>query len=220
MSAVVPDEHRQRVAFWALAAVALLISHDATFLVQVGPGEALAGALREAGHAYWGAASAVLLLIGLVAGARIGIRLFQLRRRASALAAQAPAVPRAAWLRRAAANWGRLTLIVAVGFVVQENIEHVLTHGHAPGLGALAGPESPLALPVIAAITLVAALVATAVRVAERRLVAGILAALRRPLGRAPRSVPRPAPRILVRLSSPIARAVAGRAPPSVLVAT
>jgi hypothetical protein len=220
MSAVISDERRPRIAFWALAALALLISHDATFLVQVGPGEALARALREAGHGYWGAASAVLLLIGLVAGARIGIRLFQLRRRASALDAQAPAVPRTVWLRRAATNWGRLLLLVSIGFLVQENVEHVLSHGHAPGLGALAGPESPLALPVIAAITLVAALLATAVRVAERRLVEGILAALRRPLGRAPRSVPRPAPRILVRLSSPIARAIAGRAPPSFLVAT
>lgn len=220
MNAVIRVEHRPRVAFWALAAIALLVSHDATFLVQIGPGEALARALREAGHAYWGAASVALLLIGLVAAARVGIGILRLRRQAHVLAAETPNVRRTVWLRRAAVNWGRLTLIVAVGFLVQENIEHVLSHGHAPGLGALAGPESPLALPVIAAITLVAALIATAVRVAERRLVAGILAALTRPLGRAPRSVPRPTPRILVRLSSPIARAVAGRAPPSVLVTT
>ena len=220
MSAVIPDEYRPRVAFWALAAVALLLSHDATFLVQVGPGEALARALRESGHAYWGATSVLLLVIGLVAGARQGIRLLRLRRQAYALAATAPAVRRTAWLRRAATNWGRLLLLVSIGFLVQENVEHVMSHGHAPGLGALAGPESPLALPVIAAITLVAALVATAVRVAERRLVAGILAALRRPLGRAPRSLPRPTTRIFVRLSSPIARAIAGRAPPSLLVTT
>lgn len=218
MSAVIPDEHRPRVAFWALAAVALLVSHDATFLVQVGPGAALARALREAGHGYWGVASVVLLLVGLAAGAGMAIRLLALRRRAHDLAAEAPAVRRAAWLRRAVTNWGRLLLLVSLGFLVQENVEHVLSHGHAPGLGALAGPESPLALPVIAAITLVAALVATAVRVAEHRLVAGILAALRRPLRRAPRSLPRPVPRTFVRLTSLIARAVAGRAPPALLV--
>ena len=109
MSAVIPDEHRPRVAFWALAAVALLISHDATFLVQVGPGEALARALREAGHGYWGAASVVLLLIGLAAGARLGIRLV--------IAPTAGTRPGARRLppssgphgcARASTNWGRL----------------------------------------------------------------------------------------------------------------
>jgi hypothetical protein len=220
MSAVLLAEHRPRVAFWTVAAIALLVSHDATFLVQVGPGEALARALRESGHAYWGAASVVLLIIGLTAGARFGMRLLRLRRQAHALAVEAPAVHRTAWLRRAGANWARLASIVALGFVIQENVEHVISHGHAPGLGALVGPESPLALPVIVAITLLAALLATAIRVVERQLVAGILAAMRRPLGRAPRSLPRATPRILVRLSSPIARSVAGRAPPSLLVAT
>ena len=51
--------------------------------------------------------------------------------------------------RRFAAIWLRLLAVVAIGFVIQENVEHVIAHGHAPGLGALLGPEYPLALPVI-----------------------------------------------------------------------
>ena len=113
-----------------------------------------------------------------------------------------------------------MAAIVAVGFLVQENIEHLLTHGHAPGFGALAGPESPLALPVIAGISLVAAAVATALRVTERRLVAAILHALRATLGRAPRAILRPAGHVLVHPGSPIARAAAGRAPPALLLVT
>ena len=69
-----------RLAFWALAAVALLVSHDATWLAQTGPGEALTSALRHGGHEYWGAASAALTLVGLAAAVWAGIRLHRLRR--------------------------------------------------------------------------------------------------------------------------------------------
>ena len=218
MHASLSAEIRLRLAFWALAAIALLVSHDATYLVQIGPGETLAATLREAGHGYWGAVSAVLLAVALAAAAWVGIRVIRLRQRVAALGAPVSPVPTTSWARRAAANWGRLAAIVALGFLAQENMEHLVGHGHAPGLGALAGPESPLALPVIAAITLVAAVIATALRVTERRLVAAIIDALRRPLSRAPRALPRPAAHILLLHGSPIARAAAGRAPPALLV--
>ncbi|MGH2402539.1 MAG: hypothetical protein ACRDE6_07480, partial [Candidatus Limnocylindria bacterium] len=81
-----------RLAFWALAGVALLVSHDAIFLVQVGPGESLVRTLRQAGHDYWGAASQALVVIGLLAAAGAGLRLWTLRRHAAALGA-APRPP-------------------------------------------------------------------------------------------------------------------------------
>ena len=59
--------------------------------------------------------------------------------------------------------WWRLALVVALGFAVQENLEHLLTHGHAPGLGVLAGPEYPLALPIIGLVTAATAVVAALV---------------------------------------------------------
>jgi len=103
--------------------------------------------------------------------------------------------------------------MVAIGFAVQENVEHLVSHDHLLGLGALIGPEYPLALPVIATITLVAGLVAAGYVAAERRLVAGIHDALRR-LERPPRRLARAPLRLHVRRSSPLAFAVAGRGPP------
>ena len=200
-------------AFWAMAGVALLISHDAIFLVQLGPGHALAQTLRQAGHDYWGAASLVLGLVGLAALAMATVRLRGLGRRAAALGADSisltpPYVSR--WL----AAWARLLAVVAIGFAVQENIEHLIGHSHAPGLGALIGPEYPLALPVIALIAGLAALVAAVLGQAEQALLAVIADAMRRILARAPRRTLRPPLRLVRVLIAPLAGAWAGRAPP------
>lgn len=59
--------------------MALFLSHDAVFLAQVGPGEQLTRALREAGHDYWGWASLALALIGIAVGAS-ALQLARLRR--------------------------------------------------------------------------------------------------------------------------------------------
>jgi hypothetical protein len=202
----------RRVAFWALAGVALLVSHDAIFLVQVGPGESLVRLLRQEGHEYWGLASLALAGIGLAVGMRALLHLHRLRQKAAALGLApdrgAPSGVLASWLRLAA--------IVSLGFVLQENAEHYLSHMHAPGLAILAGPEYPLALPVIALVSGLAALLASATGGTERAILDAIEAALRQPFGHAPRGMPRPplrrpAPRI-----SPLARAAAGRAPPPV----
>lgn len=206
-----------RLAFWALAGVALLVSHDAIFLAQIGPGQSLTSALREAGHEYWGIASLLLAFIGLAALAITLVRLRGLRRAAEALGSS-PIVGSRPYPARWLGAWVRLLVVVAIGFVVQENIEHVIGHSHAPGLGALIGPEYPLALPVIGLMTGVAALVAAAASQAERALLAVIAEAMRRTLDRAPREVRRPPMRLVAVLISPLARASAGRAPPRLLV--
>ena len=74
-----------------------------------------------------------------------------------------PPMPRRPFARRFAVAWLRLAAVVAVGFVIQENVEHSIIHGHAPGVGALLGPEYPLALPVIGLIGAIAASVAALV---------------------------------------------------------
>jgi len=204
---------RGPVAFWAVAGVALLVSHDAVFLAQVGPGHELARALREAGHEYWGMASLVLAAIGVAALAATLLRMRSLRRSVATLGADPTARSRpyaARWL----ATWARLVAIVAIGFAVQENIEHLIGHSHAPGLGALMGPEYPLALPIIAAITGLAALVAAGLGQAEQALLAVIADAIRRLLARAPRRTLRPPLRLVAVLITPLAGAWAGRAPP------
>jgi hypothetical protein len=199
-----------RLAFWALAGVALFLSHDTIFLVQVGPGEALARTLREAAHGYWEWASLVLAFVGLGAAFGAWLRLRSLRRRAARLGAAAHHATKIGL----PATWLRLLAVVAAGFLVQENVEHYLGHMHAPGLAVLFGVEYPLALPVIALISGAAALLATAVGGVERGLLAAIAAALGRGFGRAPRNLGRPPLRVAAVRLATMARANAGRAPP------
>ncbi len=199
------------VAFWALAGAALLISHDAIFLVQLGPGEDLARALRAAGHDYWGWASLALAVIGAAAGIGAGLRLRSLRHRAERLRVT-PTAATSALAGRFASAWVRLFAVVIIGFALQENVEHIIAHGHAIGPGALLGPEYPLALPVIGLITALAGMLAAAVQRTEAELLAVIFAAR----GRKPRRARLVSPRsqlVLPRLT-PLAHAIAGRAPP------
>lgn len=210
-----PSPPRHRFVFWALALVALLISHDLVWLVQIGPAEELAAALRKGGHAYWGIASVVIAAIGLIGAVVVARRIARLRRQAAGAGATSHTVERGPYLVRAIRTWGSLLAVVAIGFAIQENVEHAMAHGHLPGLGSLLGPEYPLALPVIGFITLVGALAAAAVVAVEVQLLAVILAT--RPRVRAPGRIRRPGPSAPRPLRS-LARAHAGRAPPPLLV--
>lgn len=210
---------RPRIAFWVLGAVALAVSHDAVFLAQTGPGNALVAALRQDGHAYWAFVSIGLAVLGLVVGIGSLLRLRRLHRWAAALGERVGPMRAGAYLARTLDIWARLFPVVAIGFLVQENVEHVVAHGHLIGLGALGGAEYPLALPVIGAISLLAAIGAGAFRIAERELIVRIAAALRAALVRAPRRlVLRPVGVLRWATVPVLARAGAGRAPPHLLV--
>ena len=205
---------RAAVTLWTLAGVALLVSHDAVFAIQAGPGQGLTDALRSAGHGYWGAASALIAATGLIVGLLAAARVLRLRRRAQRLGVAPPPSRRANRILRA---WGWLFLIVSTGFFVQENLEHLATHGHLVGAGALAGPEYPLALPVIAAVTFGAGIVGGLIGGAESGLLAAIASAL---AGLRPRRAPA-AGRIAdatVARPSVLARRGASRAPPEMVV--
>jgi hypothetical protein len=201
-----------RLAFWALAGLALFVAHDAVFLAQIGPGKALVAELRTAGHGYWTSASLLLIALSVVAGLWTGRRMRLLRRRASSLGA-APSSDRS-FARRFASAWGRLAAIVAVAFAVQENVEHLIVHGHAPFAGVLVGPEYPLALPVIALVTAITAGLVALVARTQEELVAAIEAALLWRT-RAPRLWARPPQRLPSNAGSVLARRGAGRAPPA-----
>lgn len=208
--------HRDRLAFWALAALALFVAHDAIYFVQIGPGEALATALRTAGHGYWGWATIGIVVVAFVAAVSVWLRIRHLRQHASALSAtRASAGP---FTRRLIVAWLRLGVVVAIGYAIQENVEHVIAHGHAPGAGALLGPEAPLALPVIGLISAVAAAFAALVARAQEALVVAIETALRRPM-RTPLTGLRPASRLAAVTGSILAHPGAGRAPPTLIVA-
>lgn len=211
-----PRRWTARAGFWVAAAVALLVAHDGVTAVQVGPGEGLARALRQGGHAWWGAASAVIVAGGALATVLVLVRLARLRALGRRLEAPTPPLPARSLLNRWLPTWGRLLAVVAIGFVVQENVEHALSHRYVPGIGILLGPESPLALPVLAAITALAAIGVAAISATERALAASIEAALG-PSPRAPRSLGRPPLALDRARPSPLAAAAAGRAPPPLL---
>lgn len=213
-----PHGVRARIAFWALAGVALLVSHDAVFLAQLGPGESLARTLRHAAHDYWGAASLALAVVGLAAALAIAIRISMLQRRADALGARRVTARVPGYLRRVARAWLALFAIVAIGFLVQENLEHARGHGHLLGFGALIGPEYPLAVPMIGLITLAGALLGAAIGGAERALVAAIGEILRQLVLRPPLRLARAPLRLESPRRSPLAGTSAGRAPPALLV--
>ena len=73
----------------------------------------------------------------------------------------------------------RLATLVAFAFAVQENVEHLIAHGHAPIAGVLIGPEYPLALPVIGLVSALAAVLVALIARTQEQLVAAIEAALR-----------------------------------------
>lgn len=201
--------HRS-LLFWALAGLALLVSHDAVYLVQVGPGAELARILRGAAHEYWGLASVLLTAVAGVAALATLRRMRGLRRAAARLRAR----PRRSYPRRVLRTWVMLLAAVTIGFVVQESAEHLISHGHAIGAGALLSAEYPLALPVIGLITSLAALLLALVTDVELALMAAIERAL---AGLRPRRASRPAriedrPRPSIR-----SRPGASRAPPMVL---
>ena len=205
-------------ALWVVAAVALLVSHDLVWFVQVGPGERLATALRSSGHGYWDALSLAIGALALASGLAVALRVALLRRRAARMGARTRRTTPRRYARRAAATWGRLVVVVGLGFALQENAEHFLTHGHLPLLGALVGPEYPLAVPVIGSITALAALLVAAIATVERELVETIVAALLAIRGRAPHRVrERRSLDVLLR-PLPLAGAPAGRAPPTLLL--
>ena len=218
--AALSREVQARIAFWALAGVALLVSHDAVFLAQLGPGEEFVRALRHAAHDYWGAASLAAAFVGVAAAVAIAIRILRLRRRAAALGVRPRRSGRRGYLRRVASVWLALFAVVAIGFLVQENLEHARVHGHLIGTGALVGPEYPLAIPVIAITTLGAAFLGAAIGGAELALVAAIAEILRHLVLRPPLRLARAPLRLGSPRRSPLAGTSAGRAPPGLVPIT
>jgi len=198
----------------------LLTSHNATFFVQLGPGQSLVRILRDTGHGYWGLASLALLVIGVSAAILALLHLRKLERRAREIAATGRPPGTRDYLARAALYWIRLFAVVGIAFLIQENLEHFGMHGHVPGLGALLGPEYPLALPVIGLIALIGGLIGGAVVAVERELLAVIESATPLRCARPPRRIPKPSIQHGPVRRSPLARAAAGRAPPSALHST
>ncbi len=217
--------------FVLLTIVALFVAHDAIFLAEYGIGDTFAAAMRQSGHdGYWpvymllvGVAGATLVASTALRVARLRLRLAALgtpHRGAFALGLQdrAPAVR--SYRGELLVLWIRLFAAVVVGYVIQENLEHI-AHHHVPGLGVLFGPDNPLALPALAAITFILAAVGALVRwriaILGERLARAVAAGAHRSGLRATR--PAAGSWIAAAVSAhhwTIARQDPGRAPPAV----
>ncbi len=153
-----------RIRLTLLLIVAVFLGHDAVYLAQYGLGSTLVQVMTERGHdAYWPTLISLALLSGtlLVAGAlatvvRLRRRLVGLpERRASTASAYLPEVLRL---------WRVLLPATILLFALQENVEYLFTHGDVLGIEAIVGPNAPLAIPVLALVTLALAALGGLVR--------------------------------------------------------
>ncbi len=110
--------------------------HDGYWPVVLGPGRRSRRRSSGCGRRSGSAASRASWRSGGPTGAPVADRARARSRRLSHRAGPAVAPP--------------VRLVVTTAFAVQENLEHLAGHGHLIGLGALIGPEYPLALPVLA----------------------------------------------------------------------
>jgi hypothetical protein len=172
--------------------------HELRYLLAYGGDSGRA--LSEQGHGYLPlVVAAAVVLVGLAAGQLM--RAVGRARRTGAAEGDAPGFA-AAWLLSAVA------LIVI--FALQESLEGSFSAGHPAGIAALTGHGGLVALPISAAI---GALVALGVRGASAAVAAAARSSRRAVTPRAAR-VPRPADRLAAPAASPLARHLAGRAPP------
>ena len=155
-----------RVRFLLLVVAALLVAHDATYLSHHGSGEGLSAAMHEGGHGYWAAFTVVAIASAAVLTLHVTARLAWLAaRRGPAVGTRGRGASRLPSYRRELRGlWIRLLPAVALAFTVLENLEHLVVGGELIGTGALTGPEYPLAIPVLALVTLVLAAIGALVR--------------------------------------------------------
>ena len=172
------SEIARRASFWLAAAVALLVAHDGNSFLELGSGRAVAQALRAAGHGYWPLASILLLAAGVAMMAAWAVRLAFLTWRARDVAHPRGGEQPRSWTGRVVRLWPRLLAVVLLAFLVQENLEHLAGHGHVLGLDAI-GPEHPLAIPVLIAVSAIAALIVAAVGRHEAALLLRLASAQR-----------------------------------------
>lgn len=182
------------VRFALVAFLSLLLGHEAAYHAHHGWGDQFAARMEALGHdAYWpafmlvGLSAAVLLVMaGAVRLARLALRSRWPESHRRPGVARPPSYP-----RLLSKLWIQIYPITLVAFAIQENVEHLLAESRLIWLGALAGEEYPLTLPVLALVTLALAALGAAFRWHVARLTARIARAawlrLLRPVGSAPR---------------------------------
>jgi hypothetical protein len=156
-------EFGNRLRFAVLAVLGVVVGHDAVYAVGHGLGDGYRTAMSALGHdAYWVPLTVMAVVAALAVLVTAASTILGLRRRLSAKASvdHAPAVSYRSTVWRI---WPRLFLVVVAAFVVQENLEQWRSFEGATGIDVLV-TTSPLAVPVLALVTLVLAAVGALVR--------------------------------------------------------
>jgi len=204
----------------ALVLVALFVAHEAVYLaLHASPSGEGATTDPSAGHAYWPAFLTVvglslLLLVGRAAwGLTAGAR--------QKAATEEESVGPTSWAGEWRQLFGRLAPMTASLFLLQENLEHFLGHGHVEGLAVYLRPGSELALPIVLGVVAALAALGALVRWHE----AGVVARLRAARQRHPRpaaSAPAAGWEVVAAIARRrllLADDLRGRAPPALLTA-
>jgi hypothetical protein len=208
---------RRRLAL--LAVLVAVLGHEAALAIGYGPGAQLSAALRSTEHGL-GWVLTVLSTV-LAGGAALGVAAWRLRGLRVRLARMGVALP--------ARGGGRLSDVLAVAhrifaaaillFLLQENAEHALLHGHLPGLDALLAGQYVATIPTFVLLSLAVATVAVLLAGRTSELVRALSAAVRT-LPRPPATVARPRPRMAdVRARTWRMLGPSGRRAPPALVA-
>ena len=156
--------HVMRFAMLALGG--LLIGHQAVYVAQYGDGAALGQAMTSGGHdGYWTTFTTVALSGLLLLLLRSAWRLHELRRDTAGIAPDPRDQLRArAYARELLRLWPPLFGTVAVAYLIQENLEHLVAQGHLAGFSPIVGSQAPLALPILGLVTFAFAVVGALVR--------------------------------------------------------
>lgn len=206
--------------FVTLVLACLLVAHTTIFIARYGTGPAFAAAMTAEGHdAYW---PAFLLVVGggsAVLAVSAVRRLRVLAGRAPRRRRSADGTPLPAFGDELKRLWPNIFGATTLGYVLQENIEHLAAHGHLPGAGVLWGAEGSFALPGLLLVSLFGAALGALVRWRIRVYVARIGRAAGRPRPRRALAA-RPARRwafvgATCALAQIAVRPDAGRAPPT-----
>jgi hypothetical protein len=183
----------------SLLASASLAVHELRYLAEYGTGAGRV--LAEEGHGYLPLV-ATLIAVGLgVSAVRFASAALQARRGAAA------APPRASF----GALWMRSTLALVAVYILQEGIEGAFSLGHPAGIVAVLGHGGWTAIFFAGAL---GAVVAGLLRGGDLLLARLARRAETRPRPRPARTMPRPVARLRARAGAPLARHLAGRAPP------
>lgn len=212
---------REQAARWSphgrvalLAAAVWVVGHE--LALWLGAAAVVATPIPEHGIAWASVAAAILLAI-LGALVATMLRIAALRRTLRRLRG-APATGGRRRLGAVPRRWLAILAMALLAFTLQENLEHLLDHGHLPGLVAvLTGPYAAT-LPAFVLLSLLAAIVAVGLERRVRSLAAAVR--LYRLHSRPPR-IHRPAVAAELDALHATARRVAvrlgGRAPPVIL---